>query len=292
MKAMDIKTAILIALIGLGGNIIYAQDSVAVKEEKPKEKPVRTPFENALLINNQTFVVPQANTLEFIMQHRFGKLNSESFDLVGLYAPSNIRMGLAFSLTDNIVVGLGTTKSNKLQDINWKWNILDQTRSGSMPIALTYYGNTVYDARSEDNFGIEYKSAHRVAYFHQLIVGRKFHRLVTVQVAGSYSHYNQVDTIAYPEMVHDNMAISISGRVKFSAQGGINFEYDMPLTTSDLIKPNASLGVEFATTSHVFQIFVGTYDMIIQQRNQVYNVNDFTANDLLLGFNITRSWNL
>jgi hypothetical protein len=40
----------------------------------------------------------------------------------------------------------GTTQDYKLQDLEWKYAILQQTRSNSMPVSLSYYGNMVIEA--------------------------------------------------------------------------------------------------------------------------------------------------
>jgi len=50
-------------------------------------------------------------------------------------------------------VGAGTTKDYKLQDIQWKYLILQQTEDNSIPLSLSYYGNMVLDLRRDDAFG-------------------------------------------------------------------------------------------------------------------------------------------
>ncbi len=66
------------------------------------------------------------------------------------------------------MIGAGTTKDYKLQDIKWKYPILQQTEDNSMPVSLSYYGNIVIDARSEDAFGpsSDFKQIHRIFIFH------------------------------------------------------------------------------------------------------------------------------
>ena len=67
-------------------------------------------------------------------------------------------------------------------------------------------------------------------------------------------------------------------------------EYDQLLTKQDLDeqpKPNLSLGWEIRTATHTFQVFVANYSQIINQRNLVFNTNDFTKGEYLVGFNIT-----
>ena len=270
----------------------YAQaQEETSKEVKKIEKPVRSPWEAGMLIETQTGLVLKPKTLEFIIQHRFGELNSGTFDLAGLYAPSNIRLGLNYGIYKNLQIGIGTTKNKKLQDFNWKYKILTQTRSGSMPISIAYYGNVNYDARESEFFGSDYKTSDRMSYFNQLIIGRKFSSKVSIQISGSYAHFNQVDTISMPELKHDNFGLGVAGRVKVSPQLSVIFQYDQPLTTPDNIKPNASLGVEIATSAHAFHIFITTFDGISPQENLTQNTNDFLKGTFLLGFNITRNWN-
>lgn len=261
-----------------------------IAQDKNEEKPVRSPFESGVLIETQTNVLPSPNTLEWVIQHRFGKINNGFNDLFGIWAPSNIRLGFNYTLNDWLQIGLGTTKNNKLQDANLKVLLLKQTRSNSMPIALTYYGNIVLDARDKENFE---KYSHRLSYHHQLMVTRKFSHKFTLQLGGSYAHYNLVDTL----YKHDHLAITLLGRFKVSGQLSIIFEYDHPLMKGEegsefaYPKPNLAFGIEIATSSHAFQVFLGSYDAIINQRNNVFNANDPFAGEFLLGFNITRLWN-
>ena len=160
-----------------------------------------------------------------------------------------------------------------------------------MPISIAYYGNVNYDARESDFFGSDYKTSDRMSYFNQLIIGRKFSSKVSMQISGSYAHFNQVDSISMPELKHDNFGLGVAGRVKVSSQLSVIFHYDQPLTTPDNIKPNASLGVEVATSAHAFHIFITTVDGISPQENLTQNTNDFLKGAFLLGFNITRNWN-
>jgi Membrane bound beta barrel domain (DUF5777) len=281
-----IKILCLCMICLLTGATLSAQ----VTEKPAKDnRPVRAPFESQYLINNQTVIVPTAKTLEYVIQHRFGTLNSESFDLLGLYAPSNIRMGINFSLTKDLVLGIGSTKSSKMQDANVKYAILRQTRSGSIPVSMSFYGNAAIDARDKDL--VQFSSAtNRLSYYGQLIISRKFNHRLSLQVSPSFGHFNIVEA----DVLHDNIMVSVNGRYRIVNQTSVIFEYDYQLTNQTAIspKPNIGLGIEMSTSSHAFQIFVSSFDKIIPQRNMVYGVNDFAENEILIGFNITRLWNL
>ncbi|MDI1354506.1 MAG: DUF5777 family beta-barrel protein [bacterium] len=290
MKPHIIKTAALtLTLFCLQATMLNGQnDSAAVSEKPAKDKrPVKDMFESGYLINNQTAIIPTKHTFEFVIQHRFGLLNAEGFDLAGLYAPSNIRIGFNYVFTKNLEIGFGTTKNNKLQDLNWKYALLKQSRSGSMPLSITYYGNAVIDVR-EDIFP---KTVDRLSYFHQLIFARKFNKSISLQIAPSLSHFNMVET----GIIHDNIGVSFNGRVKISDAVAITFEYDYNITAQDkdliTVMPNLGIGIEAATSNHVFQIFVCSGQSIINQYNVLYNQNDFFKTEFCIGFNMTRLWN-
>ena len=261
--------------------------AVSLKKKEKDKRPVRSPFESSFFIDNQTIVIPAKKSIEFVIQHRFGTLQNSAKDLFGMYAPSNIRLGLSFTPLKNLQIGLGTTKNDMLQDGYVKWAILQQTRSGSMPVALTYYGNVVINAGDKDNFE---KSTHRFSYFHQLLIARKFNDMFSFQVAPGFVHYNLIDTTLNKDTKHDNFIISVLGRAKITSQLSILVEYDQQLTTPEEIKPNLAFGIELSTGSHAFQIFIGSFDAIINNKNAAYNTYDFNKGEMRLGFNISRLW--
>ena len=254
--------------------------------EKVKEKLERRAYESSFIIDNPTNVLFNTNSLEVTMQHRFGTVNGGTNDLVGFWAYSNIRIGLTYAIHERLTIGYGTTKFNRLQDFNWKVSLLRQTQSGSMPISVSYYGNFTIDARSKEKFNM---IQDRYSYFNQLIIAKRFSPKVSLQIAPSVSHYNLVD----PTMENDMVALSFGGRFKISPQTSILVDYSQPLTQFDdnQPKPGVSIGAEFATSAHAFQIFLTNYNGLVSQKNYMYNQNDFFKGDFLIGFNITRIYN-
>ena len=285
---------------------VQAQDEPAVADEATPEVtnenlPTKYTFEGGNLIEAQTVMVLPKKTIELMIQHRFGNVNSYGFDMMGLYAPSNIRIGVNYGLFKNAQIGAGSTKVGQLVDLNYKYSLLRQTETNSMPLSVTYQGNTELDIRSEKSlFGYEYNFNHRFSFYNQLIIGRKFSKAISFQVSANHAYYNQIDTLGNGGLKHQNFGIGFAGRVKFSSQGSVVFEYAIPLTTPKYsdeaqhkkveVKPNASIGFEFSTGGHVIQFFVSTYNRISPQANLTYSTNDFTKQDILIGFNLTRNW--
>ncbi|MBD0851119.1 DUF5777 family beta-barrel protein [Maribacter arenosus] len=268
-----------------------------LSQEKAKDsivdKPERPAFESTTLIDNQTNVLFDKNTLEVMMQHRFGLVNGGTNDLAGFWAPSNIRMALSYAVHDRLTVGFGTTKFDRLQDFNWKAGILRQTRSGRIPVSVSYYGNFVIDARKKGN-GLFPTKQSRYSYFNQLIIARRFSPKLSLQIAPSVSHYNLVEH----RMRNDVVALSAGGRYKISEQTAIMVDYSHPFVhhLNDVEfdidpQPGFSLGFEFSTSGHAFQLFISNLNGIVPQKNYVKNPNDFFYGDFLFGFNITRNYN-
>lgn len=290
MKKIALSWMMLLCL----GFAALAQDDTAT--EKPKDTPVRAPFQSGYLIDNQTTYIPSPKTLEYAIQHKFGKLENGFSDLFGLYAPgANIRLGLNYVVMKNLQVGYGITRLNMYSDFNAKWTIVEQTRHNTIPVAVALYGTMAIDGRNEKVFGTEFAPSNRFSYFTQLIVGRKVNDWLSLQLNTSFTHYNITDSL----IDHDKISVGFNGRAQFSPQSSILFQYDIPLKVKGISehrefvnhpKPNFGIGWEISTSTHAFHIYVSSADGIIPQHNAMYNINDWTKGDLMFGFNITRLW--
>ena len=277
---MKLKIPLSIALFIISVSAFAQEaDTLAVKTDKPERDAFGSPW----LIDNPTGVTISKNTLVFDIQHRFGVIESGNNDLLGIWGPSNIRLGLSYAITDRITLGFGTTKNDRLQDFNLRAGLLRQTRSGRVPISITFYGNMAIDARESDYFP---KSSNRLSYFSQLIIMRRFSPAVSFQVAPSFSHYNIVDE----SLSNNQFAIAVGGKVSISHKTAILLDYSQPIDqNSD--NPGLAVGIEMSTSAHAFQVFVGNYNGIVPQKNYMLNPNKLSEKQFLIGFNINRLWN-
>lgn len=275
------KIFLIAALFGLFANTAtFAQDD---------DFPVIAPFSGGMLIDTRTNETAFKGSWEYMIQHRFGKIKEIS-DLYGLYAPSNIYLGIDYGITDDIMVGFGTEKDNKLQSFQAKWQALKQTESYSMPVGVTLYGNMAIDARDEAAFGKDYAFTDRLSYFGQVIVTHKVNEKISLLLAPAFAHVNAADSL----INHDNISLTFGGRAKVYNDIAVIAEYGHPFNLAGISeysepvepKPNLALGVELVTMTHVFQIYASPFRGIIPQRNFLFNSNDFTEGDMMLGFNI------
>lgn len=295
------KIVFIILGLYMGFGMAFAQET---ETEKPKDRPIRAPFESGIVIDNQTTVVPSKKTLEMHIQHRFGLIkNNGASDLWGIYAPSaNTRMGFNFSLTDDIMIGYGITRKNMYNDFQAKWTFLKQTRKNTIPITLTVYGNMAINGQNDAAFGSDYAFADRMSYFGQFIAGRKFNEWFSLELNASFTHFNSVKSTEKNITGYEHDVIGLGGhmRFKFSPQSSILIMYTTPLniqsmqentTVMNAWKSNFGIAYEVATSTHAFQIFISTADGIVPQDIYMYNEADLSETEFRFGFNITRLWN-
>lgn len=291
-----------------------AQDSTKpVIAAKPVLKPVKNTFQSSWIIDNQTVMVSRKGTFEMDIQHRFGTVEKGYQDFWGLFAPSNIRLGVIYAPIKNLNVGLGVTKANLLWDLNAKYAILKQT-GGLYPVSVTYYANLGIDTRKDEDGTLFKYQTQRISSFNQLIVARKINEKLSLQAALSVSHQNAVNGYytkndstgreIFKKMKFNHLALSVAGRYKLTDVTYVICNIDQPLTKHNTGNPNPNLsfGFEFNTSNHCFQLFAGNYALLNPQRNNLYNSNsafNYTAADgtkvaggkFVIGFTITRLWN-
>jgi hypothetical protein len=299
---------------------VTAQDSTAAAEAPAapaKIKPVKNTFESVWIIDNQTVMVPVKGTFEMDIMHRFGKVEKGYEDLAGFFAPSNIRLGVNYAPINKLYVGLGLTKEHMLWDVNAKYAIITQT-PGKYPVSISYYANAAYDSRRDPDGSLFKYREQRLSFFNQVIIARKISKKLSVQIAPSLSHQNAVNGYytkndstgqeIFKEMKHEHFAIAFSARYKLTAVTSLTVNYDQPITKhpTNNPNPNLSLGLDFNTSNHSFQLFLGNYFSLSPQQNNLFNNSDpFSHNktnsksdfnfhfldNFRIGFNITRLWN-
>ena len=295
MKSRTLKKIKIICLIIIGvtsNMVLQAQD----EDVKPPERPVRNMFESNWIMDNQTVIVPIKGTLEMDIQHRFGTWDNGYDDFFGIYAPSNIRLGFTKVVAPHLQLGFGLTKNNNLWDFNAKYALFQQTMSGSTPLSMTLYTNMAIDSRDGKFF---VKGSDRFTYFYQIMLARKFSDKFSLQLSGNLSHFNAVEGFldSSNEVTgvspNDHLSTSLYFRYRLTDVSNLTFGYDLPLSDHEMVdnKGNLSFGIEFVTSAHAFQLFLGNFQGIVPQYNHHNNVNSFGDNEILIGFNITRLWN-
>jgi hypothetical protein len=274
-----------------------AQEEETTPAVTTDNRPVRAAWESGILINHQTSLIAPAKTLEMLIQHRFGTVANGKDDVWGIMAPgANIRLGFNYSLFDNIMAGYGLNGQGGrlVHDFQAKYTPLVQTRSNSIPVFVTLYGNMAIDGRADEAFGLNYEFGNRLSYFSELIVGRKVNDQFSMQVSANFSHYNSTAL----NLDHDRIGVGMAAKYKFSPQSSLQIEWGLPLMIQEISEqyevPSAkyhfSIGYEASTSTHAFQIFISNTIGMVPQEIYMNNQSLFDKNGIRFGFNITRLW--
>jgi Membrane bound beta barrel domain (DUF5777) len=305
LKCLQFRKAywIVLTIISIFAGHAGAQEEMA---ETPKLKPVKNTFESIWHIDQQTVMVPIKGTFEMDIQHRFGIWNKGYKDFYGIFAPSNIRIGLDYVPVNRLLVGLGFTKFSNLWDFYGKYAILKQMEEGGSPVSIDYYFNAAVDTRREEDTQFT-EGSDRWSFFHQVMIASKISEKFSLQVAGNMSWFNFKELHYDSEGIElgrdqsEHFSVSAIARYKLSNTIGLLVQYDQPISEQEFFdpEPNLSVGFELVTSAHAFQLFIGNFQGLVPQYNHTYNSYDpFNKNlldewdpEYLIGFNITRLWN-
>jgi opacity protein-like surface antigen len=287
---------VIILLAAMGSVHLRAQDSTLLNmlndsmQAHTGKSYVSGTFKATHIINMQTTESTAAGALSFVIQHRFGKLNSGSYNFFGL-DNATLRLGLDYGITDRLNVGIGRSSYLKTFDGFVKYKVLQQTEGMQMPVSVSVLGTiTNYTQRIT---GKEYLTANlRTAYSGQLLIARKINRILSLEVTPTYLHYNLVSTVADK---NDVFALGMGGRVRITRRMSINAEYDYVPSgqvMSASVHNSFSMGWDIETGGHVFQLVFSNSQSMLETQYLTQTDGTWGKGDLYFGFNISRNFNL
>lgn len=290
----QMKLNLLFILFMISFNtVLFAQEDSLYKI------PVIGTFRNTQLINAQTTEMLAPKGYEFKIQHRFGKIDKQALNnFFGLDLPANIRFSFSFPVTRRISTGIGRTKNSKLIDWDAKYLIMQQTEKNERPVSIALYFDVGLTSQKVpvvpvDAFFADMKTpfvnkfSNRISYTTELIISRKISERISVQVSPIFVYQNLVG----PGLINGIAVVQGSGRYKFSetSNTSIIFEYAYIITNrkAKTIDP-LSIGFEYGTAGHVFQLVLSSTDNILDQSIYTKANFDYTKGNFVLGFNIKR----
>jgi hypothetical protein len=247
-------------------------------------------FKTTRVINSHSVENPAPGVLLFLIQHRFGRLNTGAYELFGLDQAS-IRLGLEYGITDRLSVGVGRSSFEKTFDGFVKYKILRQSSGArKMPITLSYYGSATITSLKWEDMGVDERTNYfssRMAYTHMLLIARKFSSSISIQVMPTWVHKNLVPTM---EDQNDILSVGIGGRVKLTNRMSINAEYfyTPPDQISYDFNQPFSLGFDIETGGHVFQLHFSNAQAFFDNGYLTETQGEWTKGDIYFGFNISR----
>jgi len=293
METKILRTSVILPLLFL--SVIqpcFSQDSLlTMLEDSSKnasgEFPVKGTFKATHLINSQTVESPAKQDLNFIIMHRFGKINDGAYNFFGLDNAS-IRLGLDYGITDRLGIGIGRSSLEKTFDGYIKYKLLQQTEgTNNFPVTVSLLGAINHMTLRLDT---TVSPQNKTTFVSQVLIARKFSQSFSMQVSPTYIHYNRYPAFKSAKEV---FAAMIGGRFKFAKRLSLTAEYNylVPGMLDDVnLKNSLSLGFEIETGGHVFQLVFTNSAGMIESQYISKTDGDWGDGDIFFGFNVVRNF--
>ena len=269
----------------------YAQELESILDQENHETSfnVAETFKGTRIANGHSIETRKKGILDFLITHRFGTLNSGAYELWGL-DEANIRLALEYALTNDLTIALGRSSYEKTFDGYIKYRLFHQkTGDKPFPVGITLFGSAAlktlkdYDPENEPSF------SDKLSYTSQILIARRISQNFSLQITPTYIHFNQVPTTDDP---NDMFALGFGTRIKLSKRMAINGEYFYNFNQFESFDTfnSLSVGVEFETGGHVFQLVFTNSRPMIEKGFITETTGEFFDGDIHFGFNISRSF--
>ena len=243
-------------------------------------------FYDTRIIHGHSVEMEEEGVLKFIIGHRFGQLTDGAYQLFGL-DNSQIRLGFDYGVKDWLSIGVGRSSQDKSFDGYGKVRFLQQ--GDKSPVSMVFFSSVALRTLRVPPTPFEYRFSYRLAFTQQLLIARKFSNAFSLQLMPTYVHKNLVETSA---LDNDIIALGIAPRLKVNANTAINVEFYQPLVGSLPAgnQPSLSLGVDFFTKGHLFQLHVSNSRGLIARSYITETTGQILQGQFHFGFNITRKF--
>ena len=278
---------LLTILISCG--VAQAQEPDLLKELKKEETPPRSHVTNAFkssrVINNHSIEFIGKGVLDVRFLHRFGTVNSGIKNLFGL-DQANTRIGFDYGLSNRVMAGFGRSNVGKELDAFIKYRPVWQSNDpGGSPVTIVWVSGITVNTAPWAFPELKYDFEDRLAYFHEIIIGRKFTEGFSLQLNPILVHRNLA-----PFNGHNNtFALGIGSRLKLTKRTAFMLDYQPVLSgrqtgTKDML----AVGFDIETGGHVFQLHFTNATGMNEKAFITNTTDDFWKGDIRFGFNISR----
>lgn len=287
---ITIMKQFLLFVLLMAGLPALAQEDLMNLLDQQTEDPMHfteATFKGSRLINGHTIETREGGELEFLISHRFGRLNSGAYEFFGLDA-ANIRLGLEYGLSDFITVGIGRNSFEKTYDGLFKLKLFRQSSGKrAVPVSVLSLSSAAIKTLAGEDPDEYPDLASRMYYTQQLLIARKFGPLLSLQIMPTWVHRNRIQA---SEGENDVYALGMGGRIKLTKRISLNgeyyYRYDVP-DNEDLFN-SLAIGFDIETGGHVFQLHLTNSRAMIEKGFITETTGNFFAGDIHFGFNVSR----
>lgn len=275
------KTSCLLLVIILFPALVFAQ---LARERTVKDTKVEKTFFSTMNIGISTVENVDKHNLKSSVKHTFGLVSGGVDQFFGLDNGANTKISLDYGISDRLSVGIGRMTFNKVVDIRSKYNVLNQTESGSTPVSIALKGSLGITTLS----GLGYSFSDRLSYFGSVMVARKFGAM-SLQLSPMITYFNR----PFSDNVQTLAGLGLSGNYILNDRYALSAEYLPVLSNRNPDTRDAfAIGLNIDTGGHVFQLFLSSAQWHNESFIMANNRDSFWEGDFRFGFNIHRVFGL
>lgn len=234
----------------------------------------------------------EKNNMNSTIMHNFGLVSTGIEEFWGLDQGAAVRLGIDYGITNKLSVGIGRTSRDDNVDLRFKYTLLQQMRSGKVPVEVSLKGDIGINTQKINLYEASFQD--RLNYFGSLAIARKFSESFSFQVAPMISHFNTiVIETEEQDLVNNHYAAGFGGEYRLNLKHSFSFEYFLVVgdRNSNTENPMA-VSWQIDTGGHVFQIFFMNGNWFTEQHLLARTTDDFFARDFRIGFNVNRVFGL
>jgi hypothetical protein len=284
------KSITLLTTLAFFSLHVFAQDDLLKLVDssgKPTKEYVTRAFKSSRVINSHSIeMIPKGN-MDFRILHRFGLVNSGGNNLWGL-DQANMRFGFDYGIFRDLTAGIGRTNVNKEFDGFLKYRpLLQSTGPRSSPVAIVLIGGMTYSTMPwADPTRHNYNSS-RIAYYGQILIGRKLNEMFSVQLGPTMVHRNLVPLESDK---NDAYAVELGGRMKISRRVAfvVDYSYIISGVDKNIYTNPLGVGVDIETGGHVFQLHFSNSEGMNEKELITNTTGKWSQGEVRFGFNLSR----
>lgn len=277
---MNVKFPLIWLIIFISFTAVNAQRT-KWKRRIPENKLKLHLFHSTQSINLPTAETMQHGDFQFEISHRFiPTIKSGSKELWGFDGPSNIRLGLGYAITDDLVVILGRSNQDNNLDLALKQSLF-QIDSKIIPITSAI---VVGSAWNSDVPNINSNDIESFQFFGQFIVNTLIQKRLGIGLVPSYlynSHLQCAET-------QYSFTFGTYLQYYFSDMYSAIVEWNPTVTGWRQDYNPVSFGFEIETGGHFFKIILTNSSDLNASQFLSGADKSFDSGEWRFGFNITR----
>ncbi len=246
----------------------------------------RAPQRVEIFHSTQSVHLPTAETMgkgefEFEIWHRFLLPVSSGLNgLWGLDGPALIRFALAYGVSERLVLSLGRSNNRDNVDFKFRYKALEIPNE-NLPTVVGLQAGVGWNT---DVFGRSDTDSRNFQYYAQLIVNSGIGDRLAVGVVPSFLTNIDID---FPE-AKSALGLGLYGH--YYATPLLAFIAEAYIAAPNPSAPHniGTVGIQLETGGHFFKLFVTNSSALNSSQFLGGALTQFTADELMLGFNITR----